>query len=221
MHRSSAQSPKEDVCAQWMGLGCPIHAQRNEHFRMHQHRGCSEEDQEHQDPYLPLQHSTPTQLQLNFNTPTQLFSILPALTYASETWTFRKQEENAVSVIERAIERVVPGVPRFTQVRGGIRSSLLRQRSKIRDAAAFAKKSKIKWAGHVMRFNGKISSRSPSKKIMMLFVSHAKGGTTGLLWHAIGTNGRTTGATRPVRRSVGVKKNPKKYGCIKGITPRI
>ncbi|KAK6763536.1 hypothetical protein RB195_024019 [Necator americanus] len=29
---------------------------------------------------------------------------------------------------------------------------------------------------------------------MMLFVSHAKGGTTGLLWHAIGTNGRLTGA---------------------------
>ncbi|KAK6749644.1 hypothetical protein RB195_001945 [Necator americanus] len=29
---------------------------------------------------------------------------------------------------------------------------------------------------------------------MMLFVSHAKGGTTGLLWHAIGTNGRITGA---------------------------
>ncbi|KAK6748099.1 hypothetical protein RB195_000992 [Necator americanus] len=29
---------------------------------------------------------------------------------------------------------------------------------------------------------------------MMLFVTHAKGGTTGLLWHAIGTNGRITGA---------------------------
>ncbi|KAK6749276.1 hypothetical protein RB195_001712 [Necator americanus] len=39
-----------------------------------------------------------------------------------------------------------------------------------------------------------ISSRSSSKKNMMLFVSHAKGGTTGLLWHAIGTNGRITGA---------------------------
>ncbi|KAK6765255.1 hypothetical protein RB195_025259 [Necator americanus] len=30
---------------------------------------------------------------------------------------------------------------------------------------------------------------------MMLFVSHAKRGTTGLLWHAIGTNGRITGAS--------------------------
>ncbi|KAK6743545.1 hypothetical protein RB195_010676 [Necator americanus] len=117
------------------------------------------------------------------------------------------------------------GVSRLTQVRDGIRSSLLRQRSKIRDTAAFAKESKIRWAGHVMRFNdnrwtravsdwvldikrtgilsalqedrrpdGQISSRSPSKKTVMLFVSHAKGGTTGLLWHAIETNGRITGA---------------------------
>ncbi|KAK6729066.1 hypothetical protein RB195_006239 [Necator americanus] len=79
-------------------------------------------------------------------------TVLPALTYASETWAFRKQEENAVSVIECAIERVMLGVSRFAQVRDGIRSSLLRQRSKIRDAA-FAKESKIRWAGHVMRIN--------------------------------------------------------------------
>ncbi|KAK6732299.1 hypothetical protein RB195_016592 [Necator americanus] len=71
-------------------------------------------------------------------------TVLPALTYASETWAFRKQEENAVGVIERAIERVMLGVSRFTQVRDGIQSSLLRQRSKIRDAAAFAKQSKIR-----------------------------------------------------------------------------
>ncbi|KAK6762162.1 hypothetical protein RB195_023032 [Necator americanus] len=84
------------------------------------------------------------------NTPlrTHLFNttVLPVLTYASETWAFRKQEENAVSVIERAIRILMLGVSRFTQVRDGIRSSLLRQRSKIRDAAAFAKESKIRWA---------------------------------------------------------------------------
>ncbi|EYC35188.1 hypothetical protein Y032_1123g3637 [Ancylostoma ceylanicum] len=33
-------------------------------------------------------------------------TVLPALTYASETWALRKQDENAVSVIERSIERV-------------------------------------------------------------------------------------------------------------------
>ncbi|KAK6763306.1 hypothetical protein RB195_023856 [Necator americanus] len=89
-------------------------------------------------------------------------SVLPAFTYASETWAFRKQEENAVGVIERAIERVMLGVSRFTQERDGIRNSLLRQRSKITDAAAFAKESKIRWAGHVMRFNDNRWTRAVS-----------------------------------------------------------
>uniref|UniRef100_A0A0K0CZ06 Transposase n=1 Tax=Angiostrongylus cantonensis TaxID=6313 RepID=A0A0K0CZ06_ANGCA len=42
------------------------------------------------------------------------------------------------------------GVFRFTQVRDGIRSSDLHQRSKIKDAVLYAKQSKIRWAGHVM-----------------------------------------------------------------------
>ncbi|KAK6767035.1 hypothetical protein RB195_026540 [Necator americanus] len=60
----------------------------------------------------------------NTRLPAHLFNttVLPALIYASETWAIRKQEENAVSVIERAIERVMLGVSRFTQVRDGIRS---------------------------------------------------------------------------------------------------
>ncbi|KAK6745423.1 hypothetical protein RB195_011883 [Necator americanus] len=151
-----------------MGLGRPIHAQRKKHIQMHQlrlsgsgiehgerpdpragqeetnrlgsvqeHRGCSEEDQEHPAPCSPLQ-----------------LLLLLWLTYALETWGFHKQEENVVGVIERAIERVMLGVSRFTQLRDGIRSSPLRQRSKIRYAAAFAKESRIRWAGHVMRFNG-------------------------------------------------------------------
>ncbi|EYB83104.1 hypothetical protein Y032_0342g3019 [Ancylostoma ceylanicum] len=37
-------------------------------------------------------------------------TVLPALTYASETWALRKQDENAVSVIERSIERVIIGL---------------------------------------------------------------------------------------------------------------
>ncbi|KAK6736277.1 hypothetical protein RB195_019135 [Necator americanus] len=88
-------------------------------------------------------------------------TVLPALTYASEIWAFRKQEENAVSVIERAIERVMLGVSRFTQVRDGIRSSLLRQRSKIRDAAAFAKESKI-------RLGVKVSQNQESDLVWVL-----------------------------------------------------
>ncbi|KAE9421153.1 hypothetical protein Angca_008105, partial [Angiostrongylus cantonensis] len=80
-------------------------------------------------------------------------TVLPALTYASETWSLRKQYEGLSSVIQRAVERTMLGVSRFTQVRDGIRSSDLRQRSKMKDAVLYAKQSKIRWAGHVMRMN--------------------------------------------------------------------
>ncbi|KAE9413310.1 hypothetical protein Angca_002875, partial [Angiostrongylus cantonensis] len=80
-------------------------------------------------------------------------TVLPALTYASESWLLRKQHERSLRVIERAVERTMLGVSRFTQVRDGIRSSDLRQRSKIKDAVLYAKQSKIRWAGRVMRMN--------------------------------------------------------------------
>ncbi|KAE9420240.1 hypothetical protein Angca_009520, partial [Angiostrongylus cantonensis] len=79
--------------------------------------------------------------------------VLPVLTYASETWSLREQDERSLSVIERAVERTMLGVSRFTQVRDGIRSSDLRQRSKLNDAVLYAKQSKMRWAGHVMRMN--------------------------------------------------------------------
>ncbi|KAE9415637.1 hypothetical protein Angca_007753, partial [Angiostrongylus cantonensis] len=66
-------------------------------------------------------------------------TVLPALTYASETWSL--------------LVRTMLGVSRFTQARGGIQSSDLRQRSKIKDAVLYAKQSKIRWAEHVMRMN--------------------------------------------------------------------
>ncbi|KAE9419266.1 hypothetical protein Angca_009546, partial [Angiostrongylus cantonensis] len=80
-------------------------------------------------------------------------TVLSALTYASETWSLRKQDERPLSVIERTVEKTMLGVSRFTQVKDGIRSSDLRQRSKIKDAVLYAKQSKIRWVGHVMRMN--------------------------------------------------------------------
>ncbi|KAK6763252.1 hypothetical protein RB195_023822 [Necator americanus] len=138
MHRSSAESAKDDVHAERMGLGCPIHAQRNKHIRMQQLRlsGSGIEHDERPDHRAGQKETSglrSTQEHRAYSEEGQehsahLFNItvLPALTYASETWAFRKQEENAVSVIERAIESVMLRVFRFTQVRDGIRSSLLR-----------------------------------------------------------------------------------------------
>ncbi|KAE9413160.1 hypothetical protein Angca_007080, partial [Angiostrongylus cantonensis] len=89
-------------------------------------------------------------------------TVLPALTYASETWSLRKQDETSLSVIERAVERTMLGVSRFTQVRDGILRSYLRQRSKIKDAVLYAKQSMIRWAGHVMRMNDNRWTRAVS-----------------------------------------------------------
>ncbi|KAK6739326.1 hypothetical protein RB195_021017 [Necator americanus] len=134
-------------------------------------------------------------------------TVLPALTYASETWALRKQEENAVSVIERAIERVMLGVSRSKQVRDGIRSSLLRQRSKIRDAAAFAKESKIrKTADPMVRFLHEVLQRKlrcsscPTRKEEPLGYSGMRPGQMEEL----------LAPARPVRRPTGVKDDP---GC--------
>ncbi|KAE9419824.1 hypothetical protein Angca_008979, partial [Angiostrongylus cantonensis] len=80
-------------------------------------------------------------------------TVLPALTYASETWSLRKQGETSQHYLKRAVERTMLGVSCFTQVRDGIRSSDLRQRSKIKDAVLYAKQSKIRWTGHVMRMD--------------------------------------------------------------------
>ncbi|VDM55497.1 unnamed protein product [Angiostrongylus costaricensis] len=89
-------------------------------------------------------------------------TVLHALTYASKTWSLRKQDKRSLSVIERAVERTVLGVSHSTQVRDGIRSYDLRQRSKIKDAVLYTKESKIRCAGHVMRMNDNRWTRSVS-----------------------------------------------------------
>ncbi|EYC02682.1 hypothetical protein Y032_0098g3068 [Ancylostoma ceylanicum] len=56
----------------------------------------------------------------------------------------------------------MPGATLLTQVRAGIRSSTLCQQPKIRDAAVYAKLSKIRWAGHVMLLNDNRWTRAVS-----------------------------------------------------------
>ncbi|KAE9417287.1 hypothetical protein Angca_007576, partial [Angiostrongylus cantonensis] len=89
-------------------------------------------------------------------------TVLPALAYASETWSLRKQDERSLSVVERAVEMTMLGVSRFTQVRYGIQSSDLLQRSKIKNGVLYAKQLKIRWAGHVIRLNDNRWTRTVS-----------------------------------------------------------
>ncbi|KAK6763465.1 hypothetical protein RB195_023965 [Necator americanus] len=116
------------------------------------------------------------------------------------------------------------------QVRDGIRSPIPGQRSKIRDAAAFAKESKIWWAGHVMHFNDNRWNRAvgdwvhldimrtigrPPTRWSDFFTKSFKESYYALRvprergnhWAtpAIGINGRIAGAAGPVRRTTGVK----------------
>ncbi|KAE9414573.1 hypothetical protein Angca_009261, partial [Angiostrongylus cantonensis] len=76
-------------------------------------------------------------------------TVLPALTYASETWSL-------------PAARTMLGVSRFTQAKDGIRSSDLRQRSKIEDTVLYAKQSKIGCARHVIRMNDNRWTRAVS-----------------------------------------------------------
>ncbi|KAK6756117.1 hypothetical protein RB195_014478 [Necator americanus] len=59
-------------------------------------------------------------------------TVLNVLTYASETWAFRKQDENTISVVERRIKRVMLGITRFTQLKKGIRSSYVTDQKRCR-----------------------------------------------------------------------------------------
>uniref|UniRef100_A0A0N4VRX6 Transposase n=1 Tax=Haemonchus placei TaxID=6290 RepID=A0A0N4VRX6_HAEPC len=78
-------------------------------------------------------------------------AVLPVLRYTSGTWTLRKQEEHAVSVTQRPLERTMLGIFLYTQLQKGIWSSEFRHQMKIGDTVDYAKKSKIRWAGHIMQ----------------------------------------------------------------------
>ncbi|KAK6728205.1 hypothetical protein RB195_005700 [Necator americanus] len=99
----------------------------------------------------------------NIRLPAHIFNttVLSALTYASKTWAFCKQEENAISIIERGIEEVMLGVTHFTQLKE-VHSYVTNRRSETLPHRCRRKESKIRWAAHVMGFNDNRWTRAVS-----------------------------------------------------------
>ncbi|VDM62298.1 unnamed protein product [Angiostrongylus costaricensis] len=79
------------------------------------------------------------------------------------------------------------GVSSFTQVKEGIRSSDLRERSKIKEAVLYAKQLKISWVGHVMRMSDSRWARAVSEWIPCGVKRTA--GWTPTRWSEFFTNG--------------------------------
>ena len=87
----------------------------------------------------------PMEIRANlFNT-----TVLPAMLYASETWSTTKSEEEKLAVTQRAMERRMCGV----SVKDKISNKELRQRSGLRDVVDGIYLSKRRWAGHIARLN--------------------------------------------------------------------
>lgn len=78
-------------------------------------------------------------------------TVLPALCYASETWADNKTSATTMTRTQRALERSLLGTNRREQREKNLRSTDLRQQSGIRDVASYMSKSKLRWAGHVVR----------------------------------------------------------------------
>ena len=78
-------------------------------------------------------------------------TVLPALCYAAETWPDTSATAKSLQVTHRALERCLLKYTRLSQYRAGLRSSDLRQMSRLRDPAEYASKAKHRWAGHIMR----------------------------------------------------------------------
>ncbi|WKX91158.1 hypothetical protein Q1695_009751 [Nippostrongylus brasiliensis] len=78
-------------------------------------------------------------------------SVLPAMCYATETWPDNKAVAKAMQTTHRALERCFLKTSLRQQRQQGIRSSELREKSQLADPLQYMKKSKYRWAGHLLR----------------------------------------------------------------------
>jgi hypothetical protein len=88
-----------------------------------------------------------SEIPLNLKKETYNQCILPVLSYAAETWTLTKKQEQKIQVTQRRMERIMLGIT----LKDKKRNTWIRQQTKITDALTYIKKSKWRWAGHIAR----------------------------------------------------------------------
>lgn len=103
-----------------------------------------------------LKTSKDTRLKANlFNT-----TVLPALTYASETWALNEADERRLRVTQANMERRMLGLTVTQQRQQGLHNSDIRTMTQFNDVVIHADSLKHQWAGHlVRRDDGRWSTR--------------------------------------------------------------
>ena len=74
--------------------------------------------------------------------------ILPALTYAAETWSLTKHQEKKLAVAKRSMERLLLNITK----RDHIRNEIIRPRAGVKDRER-VRCMRGQWAGHVARLS--------------------------------------------------------------------
>lgn len=73
--------------------------------------------------------------------------VLPVITYGCETWSLTKQHREKLERCQRAMERSMTGTKRQDRVR----STKIREKTKIVDITTRVDQQKWRWAGHMIR----------------------------------------------------------------------
>ena len=126
-------------------LGRSLNMQNEMHHELHRRRSAGWATISNIMPVISS--STDRNLKSNlFNT-----HVLPAITYASETWTLTAASERHLKVTQAALERKLVGISLREQRDRLLHNSDIRVLSGAKDAVTYADHAKHRWAGHVMR----------------------------------------------------------------------
>ncbi|WKY12233.1 hypothetical protein Q1695_003652 [Nippostrongylus brasiliensis] len=92
-------------------------------------------------------------------------SVLPAMCFATETWSDNITVAKAMQTTHRAVERCFLKTSLRQQWRQGLRSSELREKLRLADPLQYVKKSEYRWAGHLLRQKDDICSLRTTEQL--------------------------------------------------------